>query len=111
MDFNHDYVEHEPFLVAGARERLQMCKCAILSKGDLGYTDPAIPDLREAIGQYTDAEACAALESLIQAILEIGQFASRDEIISITVTAHGDTFTAALAFTFGTEVFDVPAIL
>lgn len=57
MDLNHDYNDGEnPFLVIGAAERLQACKAAILAYGDLGYTDPPLPDIRDAIGDYTDVD-------------------------------------------------------
>lgn len=113
MDLNHDYVEQEPFLVAGARERLQMCKCAILAFGDLGYTDPPLPDLREFLGEYTDLPTDAALEARIREILEIGQLCTPEEIISIAVTSPvgADRFTVSLQLSFGSEVFDAPAIL
>lgn len=113
MDLNHDYVEHEAFLLAGASERLQMCKCALLAYGDMGYTDPPIPDLREFIGQYTDTDAARALESKIREILEIGQLCTPEELLSVNVegTTGSETFHVQLVFTFGTEVVDVPAVL
>lgn len=113
MDLNHDYIEHEAFLLVGAQERLQMVKSAILAFGDLGYTDPAIPDIREFIGQYTDAETGARLVQKIREILAVGRFASADEILSIEiVSAEGDDhFKVSLNFTFGSEVLDVPAVL
>lgn len=113
MDLNHDYVEHEPFLVAGAKERLQMCKCAILAFGDLGYTDPPLPDLREYLGEYTDAPTQEALEGRIREILELSQLCSPEEILSISVTSPvgADHFTVSLQLAFGSEVFDAPAVL
>lgn len=113
MDFNHDYVEHEPFLLAGAKERLQMCKCAILAYGDLGYTDPSLPDIRELIGEYTDAAGATLLEQRIREILEIGQLCTPDEILSIVVDSPigGEGFHVSLNLAFGSEVFDVPAVL
>lgn len=113
MDLNHDYLEQEPFLVAGARERLQMCKCAILAFGDLGYTDPSLPDLREYLGEYTDVPTSEALEARIREILEVGQLCTPEEIVSIAVTSPvgADHFTVALQLSFGSEVFNAPAIL
>lgn len=113
MDLNHDYIEHEAFLLAGASERLQMCKCAILAMGDMGYTDPPLPDLRGFIGEYTDKEAAGLLEARIREILEIGQLCTPEELVSVTVTnkVGSESFEAQLVFTFGTEVVDVPAVL
>lgn len=111
MDLNHDYIEHEPFLVAGGKERLQMCKCAILAKGDLGYTDPPIPDLRMALGQYTDAPAAREVEQAIRSLLEIAQLARPDEILSIEAVPYPEGFTVALNLSFGTEVLDVPTAI
>lgn len=113
MDLNHDYLGQEPFLVAGARERLQMCKCAILAFGDLGYTDPPLPDLREFLGEYTDVPTGEALEARIREILEVGQLCTPEEILSIAVTSPvgADYFTVSLQLSFGSEVFNAPAIL
>ena len=113
MDLNHDYIDHEAFLLVGAAERLQMCKCAILAFGDLGYTDPAIPNLRKYIGEYTDSDTAKALEAGIRAILEVGQLCTPEEIVSIDVKdkTGSEAFEVQLVFTFGTEVVDVPAVL
>lgn len=113
MDLNHDYTEHEAFLLAGVSERLQMCKCAILAFGDMGYTDPAIPDLRKFLGEYTDRPTADALASKIREILEIGQLCTSEEIIAINVTnpVGSETFQVQLVLTFGTEVLDVPTVL
>lgn len=113
MDLNHDYTEHEAFLLAGASERLQMCKCAILAFGDMGYTDPSIPDLRKAVGEYTDEQGISALQSKIREILEIGQLCTPEEIVAINITSPigGESFVVQLVLTFGTEVVDVPAVL
>ena len=113
MDLNHDYVEHEAFLLAGASERLQMCKCAILASGDMGYTDPAIPDLRKFIGSYTDGGTATTLEARIREILETGGLCTPEELVSVaTINPIGsETFQVQLVFTFGTEVVDVPAVL
>ena len=61
MDFNHDYNGTNELLVVGSRERLQACKCVILAFGDLGYTDPPIPSLGDAIGEFTDFDFEEAL--------------------------------------------------
>lgn len=113
MDLNHDYIEHEPFLLLGAAERLQMVKCAILAGGDLGYTDPEIPDIREFIGAYTDQETGDLLCGRIRELLVVGRFALPEEIISISIVSQvgDDHFTVSLDFTFGHEVLDVPAVL
>lgn len=113
MDMNHDYVETEPFLLAGVPERLQACKCAVLAFGDMGYTDPAIPSLKSFIGEYTDSPTNEELEKAIRSVLTISQLASEKEIQAIQVISPvgADYFTVSLEFTFGTEVFDVPAVL
>lgn len=113
MDLNHGYIDNEAFLLAGASERLQMCKCAILAFGDMGYTDPAVPDLRNFIGEYTDGQSAAALGTRIREILEVGELCTPEEIVSVDVTnpIGSDTFHVQLVFTFGTEVVDVPAVL
>lgn len=113
MDLNHDYIDKEPFLLMGAQERLQMCKCAILSMGDMGYTDPPLPSIKEFIGEYTDEDANKLLESRIRQILEVGELAAPDEILSISVSSPigGGAFTVDLRLSFASEVFDVPTIL
>ena len=112
MDLNHDYIEHEPFLLAGAKERLQMCKCAILAMGDLGYTDPSLPDIREFVGAYTDAETGELLVQRIHEILLVGRLARAEEIISIKVVSEegADHFQVRLDLAFGSEVLDVPTV-
>ena len=88
MDFNHDYDGTNELLVAGSRERLQACKCVILAFGDLGYTDPPIPDISDALGEYTDSDGMEALTSL----------------------QGDDHFTVSLKLVFGSETFNLPII-
>lgn len=111
MDLNHDYVEHEAFLVAGARERLQMCKCAVLANGDLGYTDPPIPDMRDAIGEYTDAPTAREVEQMVRSVLELSQLVRPSEILSIEAVPYPEGFSVTLNLSFGTEVLDVPTAI
>lgn len=112
MDLNHDYDGTNELLLVGGRERLQACKCVILAFGDLGYTDPAIPDLSEAMGDYTDYSGIESVKSKIREILLLSQVVNKDEILSLEVTSPqgDDRFTVDLQLTFGTETFDIPAI-
>lgn len=112
MDLSHDYDGTNELLVVGSRERLQSCKCVILAFGDLGYTDPSIPDLKDALGGYTDFEGTEALKTKIREILVLSQVVRDEEILSIDVTSEygDDHFTVDLQLVFGTETFDIPAI-
>lgn len=112
MDLNHDYDGTNELLVVGSRERLQACKCVILAFGDLGYTDPPIPDLSEALGDYTDFNGIEAVKSKIYQILVLSQVVRDDEILSLEVTSPqgDDRFTVDLQLTFGSETFDIPTI-
>lgn len=112
MDLNHDYDGTNELLVVGSRERLQSCKCVILAFGDLGYTDPPIPDLSDAVGDYTDFYGVEAVKSKLREILILSQIVRADEIQSIEVTSMqgDDHFTVDMQFTFGSETFDIPAI-
>ena len=112
MDLNHDYDGTNELLVVGSRERLQACKCVILAFGDLGYTDPPIPDLSEALGDYTDFNGIEAVKSKIYQILVLSQVVRDDEILSLEVTSPqgDDRFTVDLQLTFGSETFDIPSI-
>lgn len=109
MDLNHDYDGTNELLVVGSRERLQACKCVLLAFGDLGYTDPSVPSLADAIGQYTDGDGFEAIRAKIREILVISQVVRDDEILSVDVTsATGDSrFTVGLQLSFGSETFDV----
>ena len=109
---NHDYDGTNELLVVGSRERLQACKCVILAFGDLGYTDPPIPDLSEALGDYTDFNGIEAVKSKIYQILVLSQVVRDDEILSLEVTSPqgDDRFTVDLQLTFGSETFDIPTI-
>lgn len=112
MDFSHDYDGTNELLVAGSRERLQACKCVILAFGDLGYTDPPIPDISDALGEYTDSDGMEALKSKIHEILILSQVVRDDEILSLDVTSlqGDDHFTVSLQLVFGSETFNLPII-
>lgn len=112
MDLSHDYDGTNELLVAGSRERLQACKCVILAFGDLGYTDPPIPDLSDAIGEFTDLDGIDAVKNKIYQILVLSHVVTDDEILSLEVTSPqgDDRFTVDLQLTFGQEVFDIPSI-
>ena len=112
MDLNHDYDGTNELLVVGSRERLQACKCVILAFGDLGYTDPSIPDLSEALGDFTDFNGIEAVKSKIYQILILSHVVKDSEILSLEVTSPqgDDRFTVDLQLTFGQEVFDIPSI-
>ena len=103
MDFNHDYNGDNEFLLSGNAQRLQQVKAAILSFGDMGYTDPVVPNIQRAIGDYTDENCHIALEGAIREILITSMVVRPEEIVSIAVTSPiGDKgFTARLGFTFG----------
>lgn len=113
MDFNHDYNGTNELLVVGSRERLQACKCVILAFGDLGYTDPPIPSLGDAIGEYTDFDGVEAVKNKIHDILIRSQVVREDEIGGIDVISPNgdDRFTVDLQLTFGNETFEVSAIV
>ena len=113
MDFNHDYDGTNELLVVGGRERLQTCKCVILAYGDLGYTDPSLPDISSAIGEYTDDDGFDMIRNKIYEILIISQVVRDNEIISIDVTSEkgDDHFTVDMQFTFGSETFEIPMLV
>lgn len=104
MDLNHDYNGDNEFVLSGNAQRLQQVKAAILSFGDMGYTDPPVPNIQYAIGEYTDEAANSALEGAIRDILVDSMVVRPEEIVSIQVTSPvgGRGFTAQLGFTFGT---------
>ena len=112
MDLNHDYDGTNELLVVGSRERLQACKCVILAYGDLGYTDPPIPDLSESIGEYTDFNGTEAVKTKIYQILILSHVVTDNEILSLEVTSlqGNDRFTVDLQLTFGREVFEIPSL-
>lgn len=103
MDLNHDYTGLNDFLVIGSVERLQLCKCIILSQGDLGYTDPPIMDIRTFIGDYTDTDSIDALRRGIYNLLVTSQAVMPEEIISIDVVSStgSDKFIVDMQFSFG----------
>lgn len=103
MDLNHDYNGDNEFLLSGNAQRLQQVKTAILSFGDMGYTDPPVPNIQQAIGEYTDEAGKAALKGTIREILIDSMVVRPEEIVSIEVTSvTGDgKFEARLGFTFG----------
>lgn len=113
MDFNHDYDGTNELLVVGTRERLQACKCVILAYGDLGYTDPPLPDISSAIGAYTDELGTEAVKNKIYEILIRSQVVRDSEIRSLEVTSGigDDHFTVDLQLTFGSETFEIPAVV
>lgn len=114
MDFNHDYNDGEnPFLVVGAAERLQACKTALLAFGDLGYTDPPIPDIRDAIGDYTDLNGMDSVKRKVREILTVSQVVRDSELLSVDVVSPvgDDRFTIEVEFTFGRIEVDAAAIL
>lgn len=112
MDFNHDFNGDNVFLLSGAKERLQSVKAAVLSFGDMGYTDPEVPDIRYAIGDYTDPAGHRALENAIREILITSMIVRPEEIVGINVVSPvgGNGFVVRLDFTFGTTQIDHPAI-
>lgn len=103
MDFNHDFNGDNEFLLSGAKERLQAVKAVILSFGDMGYTDPDVPDIRYAIGDYTDPNGHRALEGAIREALITSMIVRQEEIVSIKIISPigGNSFTVQLGFTFG----------
>jgi hypothetical protein len=112
VDFNHDFNGNNEFLLTGTKERLQMVKAAILSFGDMGYTDPPVPNIQYAIGDYTDSNGRAALEGAIRENLISSMVVRPDEIVSIQVVSPiGDNkFQVQLGFTFGTLTVEHPGI-
>lgn len=114
MDLNHDYNDGQnQFLVIGAAERLQACKAALLAFGDLGYTDPPIPDIRDAIGDYTDLDGMDSVKRKVREILTVSQVVRDSELLSVDVvsTVGDDRFTIEVEFTFGRIEVDAAAIL
>lgn len=112
MDFNYDFNGNNEFLLTGAKERLQMVKSAILSFGDMGYTDPPVPNVQFAVGDYTDPNGHANLEGAIKEILITSMVVRPEEIVGIKVVSPvGDNgFRVRLDFTFGTTEIQHPAI-
>lgn len=110
MDLNHGYDGTNELLVAGSSERLQACKCVILAFGDLGYTDPPIPDISKSIGDYTDSQGMDTLKARIYELLLLSQVVMENEILSIDVVSNKGTdgFIVDLQFTFGSDRFDLP---
>lgn len=113
MDFNHDYDGTNELLVVGSKERLQACKCAILAYGDLGYTDPPLPDISQSLGDYTDTNGFNTIKNKIYEILIVSQVVKDNEILSIEVTSNegDDHYTVDLQLTFGSETFGIPMIV
>lgn len=114
MDFNHDYNDGEnPFLVVGAAERLQACKTALLAFGDLGYTDPPIPDIRDAIGGYTDPDGIERVKRKVREILTVSQVVRDSELLSVDVTSPvgASLYHVEVSFTFGRIEADVATVL
>lgn len=114
MDLNHDYNDGQnPFLVIGAAERLQACKTVLLAFGDLGYTDPPIPDIRDAIGDYTDSTGIESVRRKVREILTMSFVVLDSEILSVEVTSPvgADLFHIEVEFTFGRIETDVTAVL
>lgn len=109
MDLNHDYDGTNELLVVGTRERLQSCKCVLLAFGDLGYTDPPLPDLSDALGEYTDYYGTEIVKNKIREILLLSQVVSAEEILSIAVTSlqGDDHFTVDLELSFGNTSFEL----
>lgn len=103
MDFNHDYNGSNEFLLSENAQRLQQVKAAILSFGDMGYTDPQVPNIQRAIGEYTDGAGASALEGVLRDILVTSMIVRPEEIARISVTSPegGSAFVAELGFTFG----------
>ncbi len=113
MDFSHDYDGTNELLVVGSQERLQACKCVLLAYGDLGYTDPPLPDISSVLGEYTDYDGAEAVKSKIYEILIRSQVVRDDEILSLEVTSDigADHYTIDLQFTFGSDTFEIPAVV
>lgn len=113
MDLSHDYNGNNELLVAGSYERLQMCKCVILACGDLGYTDPSIPDIRDALGTYTDEYGLESIKNKIYEILILSQVVRDNEIVSLDVTSQPgyDYVTVDLQFSFGATSLEVPIMI
>lgn len=112
MDFNHDFNGNNEFVLTGAKERLQMVKSAILSFGDMGYTDPVVPNIQYAIGDYTDPNGHRALADALREILITSMIVRPEEIVDIKITSPiGDNgFAARLDFTFGKLELTHPGI-
>lgn len=103
MDLNHDYNGNNEFLISGSAQRLQQVKAVILSFGDMGYTDPAVPNIQYAIGEYTDEEGQTALRNAVREILVTSMVVRPEEILSIKVTSDvgANNYAVELGFTFG----------
>ena len=112
MDLNHDFNGDNEFLVTGPKERLQRVKAVIMAFGDMGYTDPALPNVQYAIGDYTDSAGKQALEGALKEILVTSMVVRPEEIVNVSViSATGaNSFTARLDFTFGTVEVKNPVI-
>lgn len=112
MDLNHDYNGDNEFLLSGNAQRLQQVKAAILSFGDMGYTDPAVPNVQRAVGEYTDANGAAELEGAIREILSTSMVVAPEEIIDVSVTSllGANEFTVHIQLSFGTAEFEYPGV-
>lgn len=112
MDFNHDFNGDNEFLLSGNAQRLQQVKAAILSFGDMGYTDPEVPNIQHAIGQYTDMDNHIRLEGAIREILITSMVVRPEEIVGIQVTSPvgANGFTVQLGFTFGKVEISHPGV-
>lgn len=112
MDFNHDFNGDNEFLLSGNAQRLQQVKATILSFGDMGYTDPEVPNIQYAIGEYTDMDNHIRLEGAIREILITSMVVRPEEIAEIQVTSPvgSSGFTAQLGFTFGKVEIAHPGI-
>ena len=112
MDFNHDFNGDNEFVLSGNAQRLQQVKTAILSFGDMGYTDPEVPNIQYAIGEYTDMDDHIRLEGAIREILITSMVVRPEEIVGIQVTSPvgANGFTAQLGFTFGKVEISHPGI-
>ena len=113
MDLNHDYKsKNDQVLVYMAADRLQRIKTAILSFGDMGYTDPPVPNIALYIGEYTDTAACRSLESAIRTIILDSCTAQAQEIVNISVQPNEayNGFVVSLNMSFGTGTFEFGGI-
>ena len=109
MDFNHDYSGSNEFLVTGNQARIQAIKTVVCAYGDLGYTDPSIPSIEGAVGEYTDADAMHALETDLRRVLLLAQVVRDTDIVSIQVvsTVGDKKFKIAMQIDYGSTTIDV----
>lgn len=112
MDFNHDFNGDNEFLLSGNAQRLQQVKAVILSFGDMGYTDPGVPNIQHTIGQYTDTDNHIRLEGAIREILVTSMVVRPEEIVRIQVVSPvgANGFTTLLGFTFGKLTLAHPGV-